>query len=59
MSFRTTLNKVLVRLREDTISSDWSGVINDSTAVDDYQYEEFNSLNFYCYDLRVQFKQLS
>ena len=37
MSFRTTLNKVLVRLREDTISSDWSGVINDSTAVDDYQ----------------------
>ena len=37
MTFRTTLNKVLVRLREDTISSDWSGVINDSTAVDDYQ----------------------
>ena len=37
MSFRTTLNKVLVRLREDTISSDWSGAINDSTAVDDYQ----------------------
>ena len=37
MSFRTTLNKVLVRLREDTISSDWSGAINDSIAVDDYQ----------------------
>lgn len=37
MSFRTTLNKVLVRLREDTISSDWSGAINDSAAVDDYQ----------------------
>ena len=37
MAFRSTLNKVLIRLREDTISSDWSGAINDSSAVDDYQ----------------------
>ena len=36
MSFRSTINKVLVRLREDTITSDWSGAINDSTDVDDY-----------------------
>ena len=36
MSFRSTINKVLVRLREDTITSDWSGAINDSTSVDDY-----------------------
>lgn len=37
MSYRSVINKVLVRLRESTISADWSGAINDSTAVDDYE----------------------
>ena len=36
MSFRSTINKVLVRLREYTITSDWSGAINDSTSIVDY-----------------------
>lgn len=36
MTFRELINQVLIRLREDTISSDWSGDINDST-VSDYQ----------------------
>ena len=31
MTFRGLINEVLIRLREDTISSDWSGDINDST----------------------------
>jgi len=37
MTFRGLINEVLIRLREDTISSDWSGAINDSTTVSDYQ----------------------
>ena len=37
MTFRELINQVLIRLREDTISSDWSGDINDSTTVSDYQ----------------------
>lgn len=37
MAFRQIINSVLRRLREDTISSDWSGAVLDSTAVDDYQ----------------------
>tara|TARA_R110000787_G_scaffold23343_1_gene66895 strand:+ start:677 stop:1333 length:657 start_codon:yes stop_codon:yes gene_type:complete len=37
MAFRQIINKVLTRLREGTISSDWTGAINDSTDVDDYQ----------------------
>ena len=31
MTFRELINEVLIRLREDTISSDWSGGINDSS----------------------------
>lgn len=31
MTFREIINSVLLRLREDTIASDWSGDINDST----------------------------
>ena len=31
MTFRELINEVLIRLREDTISIDWSGDINDST----------------------------
>ena len=31
MKYREIINSVLRRLREDTISSDWSGDINDST----------------------------
>ena len=31
MTFRELINQVLIRLREDTISSDWTGDINDST----------------------------
>ena len=37
MNFRELINEVLIRLREDTISSDWTGDINDSSAVTDYQ----------------------
>jgi len=39
MAFRQIINKVLIRLREDTISSDWTGAINDasSSEVDEYQ----------------------
>jgi hypothetical protein len=37
MTFRGLINEVLIRLREDTISSDWSGDINDATTVTDYQ----------------------
>ena len=36
MTFRELINEVLIRLREDTISSDWSGAINDSSTVSDY-----------------------
>jgi hypothetical protein len=31
MTYREIINSVLLRLREDTIASDWSGKINDST----------------------------
>jgi hypothetical protein len=37
MTFREAINEVLIRLREDTISSDWSGAINDSSTVSAYQ----------------------
>ena len=36
MTYRELINQVLIRLREDTISSDWSGAINDSTTVSAY-----------------------
>ena len=36
MTYREIINSVLRRLREDTIPSDWSGDINDST-ITDYQ----------------------
>jgi len=36
MTFREVINEVLIRLRETPITSDWSGVINDSTTVSDY-----------------------
>ena len=37
MTYRELINEVLIRLREDTISTDWSGNINDSSTVSDYQ----------------------
>lgn len=37
MTYRQLINEVLIRLREETIPTDWSGNINDSTAVNDYQ----------------------
>jgi hypothetical protein len=37
MTFRELINEVLIRLREDTIATDWSGNINDSATVTDYQ----------------------
>tara|TARA_R110000824_G_scaffold241589_2_gene430364 strand:- start:19440 stop:20096 length:657 start_codon:yes stop_codon:yes gene_type:complete len=37
MSYRTTINKVLIRLREDTISADWVGALNTSTTLDPYE----------------------
>jgi len=37
MTFRGLINEVLIRLREDTISSDWSGDINDSSTITAYQ----------------------
>jgi hypothetical protein len=37
MIFREAINEVLIRLREDTISSNWSGDINDSSTVTAYQ----------------------
>tara|TARA_R110002167_G_scaffold278858_1_gene484709 strand:- start:836 stop:1507 length:672 start_codon:yes stop_codon:yes gene_type:complete len=38
MTFREIINEVLIRLREDTISSDWVGSINDpSGTTTDYQ----------------------
>lgn len=36
MTFRELINEVLIRLREDTIATDWSGNINDSSTVTDY-----------------------
>jgi len=37
MTYRELINEVLIRLREDTILTDWSGNINDSSTVSDYQ----------------------
>ena len=37
MTFRGLINEVLIRLREDTIRSDWSGDINDSSTISTYQ----------------------
>ena len=37
MTFREAINEVLIRLREDTISSDWTDDINDSSTVSAYQ----------------------
>jgi len=36
-TYRQLINEVLIRLREDTIDTDWSGNINDSATVTDYQ----------------------
>jgi hypothetical protein len=37
MTYKELINQVLIRLREETLSSDWSGDINDSSTVTDYQ----------------------
>ena len=37
MSYRTVIDKVLTRLREDTIGSDWSGSISSTSSLSDYQ----------------------
>ena len=37
MTYRGLINEILIRLREETIASDWSGDINDATTVTDYQ----------------------
>tara|TARA_R100000808_G_C2131945_1_gene140980 strand:- start:847 stop:1503 length:657 start_codon:yes stop_codon:yes gene_type:complete len=37
MSYRTVIDKVLTRLREDTIGANWSGAISAASDVDDYQ----------------------
>jgi hypothetical protein len=37
MNYRELINEVLIRLREEPIATDWSGNINDSTTVTDYQ----------------------
>ena len=36
MTYREVINEVLIRLRETPIASDWSGAINDSPTVSDY-----------------------
>lgn len=36
MTYREVINEVLIRLRETPIASDWSGSINDSSTVSDY-----------------------
>ena len=36
MTYRELINQVLIRLREDTITSDWSGAINDATTISAY-----------------------
>ena len=36
-TFSTLINEVLIRLREDTIDTDWTGSLNDATTVTDYQ----------------------
>ncbi len=37
MSYRTVVDKVLRRLREDTIGADWTGVLEGASETDDYQ----------------------
>ena len=37
MTYRELINEVLIRLRETTISADWSGAINSSNVLSDYQ----------------------
>jgi hypothetical protein len=37
MTYREIINSVLRRLREETISADWSGDINDSVSLTEYQ----------------------
>jgi len=37
MTYRELINQVLIRLREDTITSDWSGAVNDSITISAYQ----------------------
>ena len=37
MTYRELINQVLIRLREDTILTDWSGNINDSSTISAYQ----------------------
>ena len=36
MTYRELINEVLIRLREDTIATDWSGAINDNSDVSAY-----------------------
>ena len=36
MTYRELINQVLIRLREDTIPTNWSGAINDSSTVSAY-----------------------
>ena len=37
MTYRELINEILIRLREDIILTNWSGNINESTTVTDYQ----------------------
>ena len=37
MTYREIINQILIRLREETIPVDWTGDINDSTVITDYQ----------------------
>jgi len=37
MTYRELINEVLIRLREETISTDWSGAINSSSDISDYE----------------------
>ena len=36
MTYRELINQVLIRLRENTIATDWSGAVNDSSTVSAY-----------------------
>ena len=38
MTYRELINQVLIRLREDTIATDWAGNINDAANVSAYHY---------------------
>ena len=37
MTYKELINEVLVRLREETVASDWSGAINNNASINDYQ----------------------